>query len=70
MTDLQPLITLSAKVALEPNEANLEAFLQAYNAMQPPEEKVSFILFEVLGDMTIDEYLQLEQPQDAEATEQ
>jgi hypothetical protein len=57
MTDLQPLIKLSALVAAEPSEEHLEAFLQAYNATQPPQEKMQFIMFEVLGDMTITEYL-------------
>lgn len=60
MIDLSPLIDLSAKVAEEPTEEHLEAFLQAYNAFQPPQDKVQFILYEVLGDLTMDEYLALE----------
>lgn len=60
MIDLSPLITLSAQVALEPTEDNLEAFLQAYNAVQPPTEQVQFLMFEILGDMTIDQYLEPE----------
>lgn len=57
MTNLQPLIKLSAIVAAEPTEEHLEAFLQAYNATQPPADKIQFIMWEVLGDMTITEYI-------------
>jgi hypothetical protein len=56
MTDLQPLINLSAHVALDPSEDNLETFLQAYNNTEPPKEQVEFLLFEALGDITITEY--------------
>jgi hypothetical protein len=57
MTDLQPLILLSNEVTADPTEEHLEAFLQAYNATQPPDNQAEFIIYEVLGDYTIDVYL-------------
>lgn len=56
-TDLQPLIKLSAVVEQEPTEEHLEAFLQAYNAFQPPTDQIGFIIYEVLGDYTMDCYI-------------
>lgn len=57
IADLTDLITLSAKVTLDPNEENFEAFLQAYNATQPPEDQTTFIMFDFLGEMTIQDYM-------------
>lgn len=58
MTDLTHLINLSTLVSDDPTEEHLEAFLQAYNATQPPANQAEFVLFEVLGDMTITEYME------------
>lgn len=57
MTDLTHLINLSTLVTTEPTEEHLEAFLQAYNSTQPPDNQAEFVLFEVLGDMTIQDYM-------------
>lgn len=57
MTDLTHLINLSTIVSIDPTEEHLEAFLQAYNATQQPTNQAEFVLFEVLGDMTVNEYM-------------
>jgi hypothetical protein len=70
MTDMQPLIILSNQVMAEPTEEHLEAFLQAYNATRHPESQAEFVLYEVLGDMTLDAYIAPECDHDhADSTE-